>query len=336
MGLTNLDMVTNADLLMVRSDSLCGFKESVAESGHDPLVFLRMAGLPSECLYEDELRIPLAASIRLLDITARLTRIDDLGLRMAARRSYATSGPLGLLLREQSTIREVIIAITDYAGLQVEGLIVSIDEADEIVVMSIDYITPSGVDVRQTIELTVGFFNGLIRYLMRQDWRPEMVTFRHKRPASVRLHAQFFGSVPLFEQDQNAIVLLKSDMQVRLPQSEPYAAKHIAQYMKMIYGIPQQNLRGKVRQLIVIAVPQQLGQMDWIARQLDISPRTLHRLLKNENTTFKELLNEVRLETMKAHLESETKSLTEISELLGFSSLSAFSRWKRKTLATDE
>jgi AraC-like DNA-binding protein len=326
-------MATNANQHMVRSASIRGFKDLVAASGHDPLILVQMAGLTPACLVEDELRIPMAAIVRLLDTSAKLTGINDLGLRIAMQRSYSTIGPLGLLIREQPTVRDVINTLADYMWMQVEGLHIAVLETDESAILTVELLDLHGAQIRQTIELTLGVITGVVRRFIGRSWRPQMLTFRHRRPASVKLHTEFFGSTPLFEQDQNAIVLSLSDIEVALPQADPTAAKHIARYLEMVSGPRNQSFKDKVRQLIASALAQESSQMDQIARQLGMHPRSLHRRLKGEDTTFNVLLNEVRLEMMEAHSSLGTKSLTEISELLGFSSLSAFSRWKRSALA---
>jgi AraC-like DNA-binding protein len=67
--------------------------------------------------------------------------------------------------------------------------------------------------------------------------------------------------------------------------------------------------------------------------------RSFARKLKAEGTTYSALLNCTRQSLLRGHIKSGTLSLTEIAPLLGFSSLSALSRWRRKdgddSLSTD-
>jgi AraC-like DNA-binding protein len=57
-----------------------------------------------------------------------------------------------------------------------------------------------------------------------------------------------------------------------------------------------------------------------------MTPRNLHRKLQKEGTSFKGLLTEVRKELAKQYIQDRSKTLTEISYLLGFSEASSFSR----------
>ncbi len=59
---------------------------------------------------------------------------------------------------------------------------------------------------------------------------------------------------------------------------------------------------------------------------LALSPRTLARRLREEGESFKSLLAEIRRELGEKYILDKSKSLTEISFLLGFSEASSFSR----------
>jgi len=69
-----------------------------------------------------------------------------------------------------------------------------------------------------------------------------------------------------------------------------------------------------------------------IAPRLHMSPRTLHRRLDDEGTSFRHVLTEVRRELAARHLTERRLGVSEIAFLLGFSEPSAFHRaFKRWT-----
>jgi AraC-like DNA-binding protein len=63
-----------------------------------------------------------------------------------------------------------------------------------------------------------------------------------------------------------------------------------------------------------------------IARALAISPRTLQRRLSEDGTTFDELREQVRADLAVNYVQQSNLRLAEISEMLGYSQQSAFSR----------
>ena len=74
------------------------------------------------------------------------------------------------------------------------------------------------------------------------------------------------------------------------------------------------------------------GQRPCIAPRLHMSPRTLHRRLEEEGTSFRQVLTEVRRELAARHLSERRLAIGEIAFLLGFSEPSAFHRaFKRWT-----
>jgi AraC-like DNA-binding protein len=57
-----------------------------------------------------------------------------------------------------------------------------------------------------------------------------------------------------------------------------------------------------------------------------LHPRALQRDLAKHNCTFKQLLLEIRMELAEQYLRSSDITLSDLTELLGYQNLSAFSR----------
>ena len=72
-----------------------------------------------------------------------------------------------------------------------------------------------------------------------------------------------------------------------------------------------------------------------VAKRLAVSPRTLQRKLKSENSSFQQELSNLRAELANHYLVTTTYSSSEISFLLGYSDPSSFFRafniWTGKT-----
>lgn len=79
----------------------------------------------------------------------------------------------------------------------------------------------------------------------------------------------------------------------------------------------------------------ELVTLEQIAEQLATSPRALTRKLANENTNFRQIMHQVRMELTALHLRSSSLSVDEVAELMGFSSASSLRRavknWSGKT-----
>jgi AraC-like DNA-binding protein len=79
--------------------------------------------------------------------------------------------------------------------------------------------------------------------------------------------------------------------------------------------------------LILGLLPSGRCTAELVARYLGIDRRTLHRRLELEGASFSALVSEVRMEAAQRHLSNPRQSVTDLAGMLGFSDISAFSRW---------
>ena len=72
-----------------------------------------------------------------------------------------------------------------------------------------------------------------------------------------------------------------------------------------------------------------------IAKELNVSSRSIYRKLKSENTSYKDLLNEVRKQLAQDYLREGSFTINDISSKLGFSESSAFHRAFKRWFGTN-
>jgi AraC-like DNA-binding protein len=90
------------------------------------------------------------------------------------------------------------------------------------------------------------------------------------------------------------------------------------------------GLVGKVRQILMINLmrPQSVEN---VASQLNVSTRTLRRKLREENTSFRKLVDELRMDVAIKYLRDTDLTVEDIAAALGFSDAAnfrhAFRRW---------
>jgi AraC-like DNA-binding protein len=90
------------------------------------------------------------------------------------------------------------------------------------------------------------------------------------------------------------------------------------------------TLADRVSDLIRLEISSGRCSVERVAQSLGVTRRTLHRQLADEQTTYSELFTSVREELAQRHVVHGRRSLNEIAEVLGYSELSAFSRWYKK------
>jgi len=91
-----------------------------------------------------------------------------------------------------------------------------------------------------------------------------------------------------------------------------------------------QNILSRVLQLLAEHPKRGFPTMEQLADWLCMSPRTLQRRLQEAGYTYRELLQEIKLNKALFLLQSRQYALSELAEMLGFSDAGSFSRSFRK------
>jgi AraC-like DNA-binding protein len=99
----------------------------------------------------------------------------------------------------------------------------------------------------------------------------------------------------------------------------------VAEICNKLLGELKQNtgVAGKVRQ-VLLANLESPPDADTLAEQLGLSPRTLRRRLQEENTSYRELIDDLRAQAAIRYMRETRLTVENIAFLLGFSDSSAF------------
>ncbi|HWJ07620.1 MAG TPA: AraC family transcriptional regulator [Steroidobacteraceae bacterium] len=314
----------------IRSGSLTGFPDVARDAGLDPLLLLREFGVPSRCLDEPDLMMPIEPACRLLEAAAQRSGVEGFGLLMAEARKVSSLGPLGMFAREQPTLREAVEAMARYGRLLNESLVIWIEETPDVAVLREELLVGDKVDVRQGTELAVGLLFKLMCSFLGPDWKPRRVCFVHEAPADGTAHQRIFGREVYFGADFNGIVCTPRDLTVANPHADPTIARYAKQLLESQAPAESARFSSQVRQLVVMQLSSGQCTVDRVAQLLRVDRRTIHRRLLTEGQTFSEVLDSVRHELVTRYVADPRTPLAQVSSLLGFAAPSGFSRWYRQ------
>jgi len=312
-----------------RSAVLGGFAEAARDAGLDPHDLLMSHDFPPGCLDDPDLRLPTAGVLRLLEDAAALGNEPSFGLRMAALRDPSVLGAIGLVMRQQADVRGALHSLSRLGWAQIDGLPLAIEDNGDMALLSLSLAPDLPRPARQGIELTLAAVVRLLQRIISPDWTPEMVMLAHPRPDSIVLHQRSFGGTPLFAMDRNALVVRSDDLGLPIRGSDPVAARQLERYLAAAAGSRNASMTERTGQIIARLLPDGRCRIEYVTRQFGIDRRTLHRRLAAEGTTFTRLLEQTRRQLLLEYRSGGVLSATQIGDLLGFSGLSAYSRWKR-------
>ena len=314
---------------LVRSACLTNFADVAARCSLGALALLGEVGLPARALEDPDLKVPALAVGRLLELAAARAGEEAFGLRMSESRRLSNLGYLGMLARDEPTLRSALEALMDNIRLHTDALALRLEPAGHLVSLHEELVTGNGESLRQLMELIVASTFGVLRILLGERWRPSLVSFSHRAPRNDLMHRRVFGKAVEFEHAFNGIVFRASDLDAVNPGADPGMARYARALLEPVLDA-QAPLSDRVRQLVVLLLPRGQCRVEVVAQELGVDRRTVARGLASEGTTFSQLIDDMRRELLRRHLKDRSQSLTDVSSLLGFSSPSAFARWHRQ------
>ena len=184
---------------------------------------------------------------------------------------------------------------------------------------------------REGMEFMVGAMAVISQRIAGRTLEHIEVGFVHPAPPDLTHHERIFGAPVRFESSYNGIVfdgaLLDLPVQSRDPSLSAVLQRQAETLMEKT---PVRGFKADVRAALAIELRGGDPSAERVAGSLAMHPKTLTRRLRTEGTTFRRLLDEVRLELAERYLRQPGLSVEEVAYLLGYSESSAFHRAFRR------
>jgi len=307
--------------------NLTNFVDVARKVGLDPYRQLRQAGISPTALVDPDIRVPAKSVVRLLEDSAQLAGVEDFGLRVAETHQLTGLGPLWIVMRDGATLRNALEAMARYLHLLNEALDLRIEEVGDTAVVKVEILVSVPGSMRQSAEFVVCLWFRLFKLLSGNAWKPRSVCFTHGAPASLATHRRLFGVPVRFHQDFNGILLSAADLDVAGPAYDPALARHAREFLDAKLAQHDSTMPAKVRKLVFALLPTGECGVEQVARQLGIDRKTMHRHLASYGQNYSSIVDAVRVDLVSRYVKNNERPLSDVAILLGFSSLSAFSRW---------
>jgi len=311
---------------VVRAAALTGFIEVCYFVGLDPFELLRDARINARFLDDTENRHAAAPVIEMIETAAAKSRCDSFGLLMAESRSFASLGPLALLLQHLGTIDEVLSALNEYGRLMNDVVSLECIRGEES--SAFCWVIAYGCETPQIVDLTVAMGYRLLTEALGGGWAPETVHFRHPAPADPGEFEKFFAVPIEFDSKFSGYSCATGSLRAPVPTAEPMMADHARRLLELI---PVQSeyapTSDATRRAISLLLPNGTTKLSTVAANLGMTGRTLQRRLALEGTSFEKLLNFTRKDLAERFLLASQRPLGFIAEMTGYSTSAAFSRW---------
>lgn len=183
--------------------------------------------------------------------------------------------------------------------------------------------------------------------IMGRPFPVQSASLTHDGHGRQQVYRDYFDCDLQFSAGEGKFLFAADLLDDPLPQSDPESSRHFQQQCQLL--IAKLSTKGHfvddVRMLI-LARPGYFPDIDLVAERLEMSTRTLRRRLKEEGTSYRALLDEIRFGLAREYLGKTKLPMEEICVLLGYSESGNFShafrrwsgvtpsQWRQNALAT--
>jgi AraC-like DNA-binding protein len=321
----------------IRGAVMIGFAELVTTAGGDPIVLVEKAGFSKDVLSEPDGLISWARFGVLMDLAADELGRPSFGLdwALSVPSHFPNVGPVSLMAYFVQTAREWVEAVIQYWSYHTNALALQLldDPANPHVIFRYhsESLAPA---TRQQMEYMLGTACRMARTLTDRDENPTVVRFTHGPPLDTALHDAIFRCPVEFDAPNNEFVLPRTMLD--------YPTNG---HLRLFKGVLDRYIRYRIRQMpvydqtiaatVAAAIRSTIGtghcSVDFIAHSLGVSTKKLQRLLALENTSFSDILDEVRHSIAVRLLSESDAPISRVAGLLDYSTVPpftlAFRRW---------
>ena len=309
---------------------LHGFDDLIVELGSDASVIKRRADLdPAESLDTYE------ATTRLLEAAATELGLLDFGLRLARKQSIHSLGPLSVAMGSARTLAEALTYVTTHSQAHSPAARIWMEERPEedAVFIGHEIMLPglrAQIQAMEQIQLlgqlsAIKTTGGVARACR--------VHFRHQPLSIMRVYNRYFGCDVRFGQKEDGLMFRSIAFDSRIISDDAKAFDAVTHFIDRSFPPCRRPVHVEARSWIIRLLATGRCKIADVAVRLAVHPRTLHRRLEAEGTTFQRLKDEVRCDVMLYYLGRTTLDLAVVSERLGFAEQAVMTRFCRKLFA---
>ncbi|WP_017389588.1 AraC family transcriptional regulator [Acinetobacter calcoaceticus] len=321
--------LTQTNLMKIRANSLKGYISAMRELMIDPYLLLDQYKLTIDLLENDEILISQQTVIQLLEDSASLTNCPDLGLRISTHQDISILGILSIMLQNASSMRKAIDYAAHFLYLYGQGFSLSYNGQSPLIHNAFEVVfeaSYNGPPPRQSMDLCIGTIHQHAKCLFGKDYGLKAVSFPYDKSASLSMYQKVFN-VPIYFNQERASLHISKDFLLLEPNgSNPLLRQIVEDYILRNFSMRNDSFSDRVKKTLRLNLGTSQTSKINISNLLAIHPRTLQRRLKDENTTFEEIKDNLRKDLAIYYITQTTIPFYQLTSLLGFPEQSALSR----------
>ena len=302
----------------------------IEAEGLDPAPLFAEEGLSFELPIEPGTRVDYLPVDRVRARVAEMVGDPAFGLKVARHVHPSHLGALGYAWLASSSMRTAFMRLQRYVRVLNDQGRVKLETSGGQFQMTVA-VAQDSLNARVRDDAQAAVLMTLCRMNLGERFKPDYISIPHPEPDDRGPYERFFRCPLRFNAKKVGIGFPATVADATLPSANPMLAQmneRIAN--RRLAALDVEHTPNRVRAEIMEQLPNGNLSDESVAEALHMTSRTLHRRLKEHDTSFRDVLGEVRRELAEQYIADPTLTLTEITFLLGFAEASSFSRAFRR------
>jgi len=182
-----------------------------------------------------------------------------------------------------------------------------------------------GALYRFLVDLQLGIHVSLHRNVMGSSFTPQEIHLKYEPPPSAQKYNDAFGCPVLFGRSENKLFFDAALLSNAAHLGNEITNSVVLKLCDELLGDFQRRsgVAGMAHDALLLELNRP-KRFDAVARHLKMSPRTLRRRLQEEDITFRDLFDELRMYIAVKYLRDTELAIEDIADAMGFSDAAAF------------
>lgn len=310
----------------IRGGVLEYFASTVEALGGDVSALLREADVAPEVMSIRGTFLPYSSYMRLMHCAAEATATPHFGLLMARRGNAETLGTVGIIMTQADTVGGAWQTLSQFYRIHDTYGRVRIWRYPGSVMLSYGLPRNDQPGTRQVYDVAAGMMGNIMRQFCGVDFMAEEIILPFAEPADVSVYAALPARRVRFGSSAVEMHVAPSLIEQSLPGRDQELRTALGDYFTATPLGSAQSTARMVEDMIRRLLPTGECTLPRVAQTLATTTRTIQARLETEQTSFRQILENVRREIATFHLRRGDMQLTQLAMVLGYSELSAFSR----------
>jgi len=301
------------------------------EHGLDRATLLRQIELSEDQIRDPDSRVPVVKTLRLWRRIANQLDDPDLGLEVGGTFEVREGGVVGYAMLHSDTLLGALRRVVRFAKLLNQRADMKLEDlGDRWRLQAIHQ--PLIPDFRQPIDEGMAGLMACFREITGREFMAASVHFNYPRPKDTSLHRRLLGPGLHFETPFAAMELWDRDVKAPTVAADRSLTRYLDELAQIhLQALPKvESYSERLRQAIWPHLSEGSPTIQQMAADLALSTRSLQRRLREEGTSFADVVDGLRHDKAQLLLRDPNLAVYEIAYLLGYSDPSTFHRAFRR------